>query len=116
MTTLSERLEESLTEAGKSLADVAKAAGVSYAGASQWKTGETKRIRAENLFPIARILSVNPEWLATGKGPKKEPAKQPRGTYIIQSLDDTHKELIKKFDSLSPTAQAALLKFLESLS
>lgn len=115
MTTLGQRLEECLSESGKTLADVAKIAGVSYAGASQWKTGETKRIRAENLFPIARTLGVNPEWLATGKGPKRDSTKPHKQAYIIQSLDETHRQLINKFDSLPLKTQLALLALLDSL-
>lgn len=117
MQILSDRIEECLRDSGKTLSDFAKAAGVSSAGANGWKSGESKRIRAENLFPLARYLKVNAEWLGTGKGEKflSPPAQQPQGAYIVQSINDKHKELMVAFDKLSPPAQTALLILLTDL-
>lgn len=45
-----------------------EAAGVSGAAVAQWENGDTKSLRPENLFKIARALKKSAEWLATGDG------------------------------------------------
>jgi hypothetical protein len=35
---------------------------------TQWENGETKTLEGENLVKAAAALSVDPLWLATGKG------------------------------------------------
>jgi transcriptional regulator with XRE-family HTH domain len=117
MSTLSERIDECLRDSGKTLSDFAKAAAVSSAGANGWKSGESKRIRPENLFPLARYLGVNAEWLGTGKG-EKHPAhlaQKTQGAHIAQSINDKHKAMMVAFDKLTPESQLALLNFLSGL-
>ena len=41
------------------------------AAVSRWEKGQVKNLRMEHLFTIARILDINPEWLATGRGHRK---------------------------------------------
>lgn len=48
--------------------ELAEACGISYQSASQWFTGKTKDISAENLSKVAKRLNVSLEWLLTGKG------------------------------------------------
>lgn len=49
-------------------AQLAQLAGVKQASISQVETGETKSLRGTTLVAIAKVLSVNPDWLANGKG------------------------------------------------
>ncbi|RMH11831.1 MAG: amino-acid N-acetyltransferase [Gammaproteobacteria bacterium] len=48
--------------------------GVSRVTVSQWENGEVTHIRPENLFALANILKVNPEWLVTGNGERSRRA------------------------------------------
>jgi transcriptional regulator with XRE-family HTH domain len=52
-------------------ADLAKAGKCTDASVSDWLSGKSKNIRAIHLFPLARFLDVNPEWLGVGVGPKE---------------------------------------------
>jgi len=100
-----------LVETGIKQVELARAAKVSTAAVSGWVNGNTKSIQAVYLFPVARALGVNPEWLGTGKG-DKYPANVVQGAYIVQSINDKHKVLMREFDKLTPKAQAALLDLL----
>lgn len=113
-----ERLNDRLAETGMKQADLVRAAKVSRAAVSGWVSGNTKSIQAVYLFPVARALGVNPEWLATGKGEKfpVHIAQQTQGAYIVQSINDKHKVLMTAFDKLSPKAQVGLLDLLTGIS
>lgn len=73
-TSLPERLRISLKQSDLTITDLANKAKVSQSAVSQWLSGETKKIASDNLFDAAKALSVNPEWLATGKGPMSDTA------------------------------------------
>jgi len=45
-------------------------AGVSSSAVAQWESGDSKSLRPENLFKVARALKKSPEWLVTGIGPE----------------------------------------------
>ncbi len=71
MSLLEERINESRLERGMSASELARAVGVTSAAVSRWEKGQVKNLRMEHLFTIARLLDINPEWLATGRGHKK---------------------------------------------
>jgi transcriptional regulator with XRE-family HTH domain len=72
MSTLSDRLNAALTGPPRlSQADLARACGVKPPSVSDWISGKTKRLSGSNLLAAARFLGVNPEWLASGKGPRE---------------------------------------------
>ena len=75
MSTLKERLEEAIREAGITKTAIWKSCGLSSGAVSQWFSGAVQRIEGENLLNAAKVLGVNPEWLATGKG-KMKPADE----------------------------------------
>lgn len=47
---------------------LARACGIRPSSVNDWMSGKTKMVTADLLFPAARFLNVNPEWLATGRG------------------------------------------------
>jgi phage repressor protein C with HTH and peptisase S24 domain len=71
MSTLKERLEEAIAEAGVTKTAIWKACGLSSGAVSQWFSGSTQNLDGENLLNASKVLGVNPEWLATGKGRMK---------------------------------------------
>jgi phage repressor protein C with HTH and peptisase S24 domain len=71
MSTLKERLEEAIKESKITKTAIWKACGLSSGAVSQWFSGATQKIEGENLLNAARVLGVNPDWLATGKGRMK---------------------------------------------
>lgn len=48
--------------------ELAEACGISYQSVSQWFTGKTKEIDADNLLKVAKRLNVPLEWLLSGRG------------------------------------------------
>lgn len=50
---------------------LAKACGMRPSSVNDWLSGKSKTASADLVFPAARFLNVNPEWLATGKGPMR---------------------------------------------
>jgi transcriptional regulator with XRE-family HTH domain len=66
--TIGDRIKRSRKALGLSQADVGAAAGISASAISQIESGDSKSLRIENIFPIAKLLKKDPEWLATGKG------------------------------------------------
>lgn len=68
MSTLAERLTVAIANAGITKAELARRVGISAPSVNGWFTGKAKFLRGENLLAAARALSVDEDWLATGKG------------------------------------------------
>jgi SOS-response transcriptional repressor LexA len=68
MMTLGERIKVARLKAAVTKSELAAAAGVSPSAVTQWENGDTKTLKSASLLSAARILRVNYEWLATGKG------------------------------------------------
>ena len=66
--TLQDRVKLALKISGKSKTDLWKGCGVSSGTVTTWVKGPNQTISGVNLMNAARILGVNPEWLATGNG------------------------------------------------
>lgn len=71
MKTLAERLKYAMdvlpTKKVKG-SELALIAGVKPPSVSDWCSGKSKTMEGENLLKVAKYLSVDPVWLATGKG------------------------------------------------
>lgn len=70
---LAERVKRSRAEAKLTQNQLGTAAGISSAAIGLIEIGDTKAIRSEHLFAIARAVNKNPEWLANGRGPERPP-------------------------------------------
>lgn len=68
--TIGDRIRAAREQEGLSQQDLADAAGVSKSAVSQWETGDTKSLRPDNLFKIARRLDRRAEWIITGRLPQ----------------------------------------------
>lgn len=68
MSTLAERLTVAIANAGITKAELARRVGISAPSVNGWFSGKAKFLRGENLLAAARALSVDEDWLATGKG------------------------------------------------
>ena len=84
---ISDRLKEAREAKNKTRRDLATAVGVSSAAISQWESGETKSIAAENLLRTAKFLNVRPDWLVFGTGTMDSPSAP---------AEDLNSELMKK--------------------
>ena len=72
MSTLKERLQEAMGEASLNKTALWKGCGLSSGAISHWFNGSTQTLEGKNLLNAAKVLNVDPNWLATGKGKKKK--------------------------------------------
>lgn len=66
--TYADRLRQAMEGAGMSIADLARALGVTYQAVSKVLKGTTNSLTAANNDKAAKLLGVNPGWLAIGEG------------------------------------------------
>lgn len=68
--TYGRRLAEAMEHAGYDIARLASEMGISYQAVAKVLTGATRSFTAKNNAAAARLLGVNPDWLADGTGPR----------------------------------------------
>lgn len=68
--TYQERLAEAMQDAGVDVSRLASQLGVSYQAVKKVMDGKTKSLTAANNAAAAQFLSVDPSWLASGRGQK----------------------------------------------
>jgi transcriptional regulator with XRE-family HTH domain len=106
LTTLPERLRWALDHAGHTQASLARDIGISKGAIGQWMSGDTEHIRPAYLFDSARALRVEPEWLATGNGPR---------TRLERQAPDVDAEICRLVSALPPNGRTALLALLAAI-
>lgn len=120
MTTLGERVDLALADAGIDPAELARRAGVTQQAVSQWRSGGIKHVRPRYLFRAARALGVNPEWLGTGDGPMihgaPSPEIEPDTEPTPSAQHRAEVRLVRAFRLLPPDAQQAMLLVAERLA
>lgn len=70
METQGQRIKRVRRQLNLTQRDLANAAGISPSAISEMERDNTKSIRPQHLFLIARAMRRNAEWLATGRGPE----------------------------------------------
>lgn len=104
--TLPERLRWALDHAGHTQASLARDIGISKGAVGQWMSGDTEHIRPAYLFDAARVLRVEAEWLATGRGAR---------TSLERKAPDVDVEICRLVSALDEGARAALLGLLVAI-
>lgn len=66
-----QRITKAINASGKQKQQIAKECGVSNASVSQWLSGDSKSLRPENLYALAKATGFCAMWLAIGEGPEK---------------------------------------------
>ncbi|MCF5354265.1 helix-turn-helix domain-containing protein, partial [Pseudomonas syringae] len=72
--TRQERIARAIAASGLKKGEIAAQCGVANSAVTQWISGESKSLRPENLYALARATGFRAEWLAIGEGPEKAPA------------------------------------------
>ncbi|MEG5264073.1 XRE family transcriptional regulator [Pseudomonas sp. JDS28PS106] len=67
-----ERIARAIKASGLKKSEIATLCGVANSAVTQWITGESKSLRPENLYALARATGFRAEWLAIGEGPQRE--------------------------------------------
>lgn len=79
-----ERIAKAIAASGKKKGEIATACGVANSAVTQWITGESKSLRPENLYALAKATGFRAEWLAIGEGPEKESDEEPNVLQVAQ--------------------------------
>lgn len=69
--TLSDRMQSAMQEAGVSPKELADACGVRVQAVYQWRSGAIKKLEGMNLVKAAARLGVRSQWLGEGRGPRR---------------------------------------------
>ena len=67
-----ERIARAIKLSGKKKGEIAALCGVANSAVTQWISGESKSLRPENLYALAKATGFRPEWLAIGEGGERE--------------------------------------------
>ena len=104
------RIKLALERAGMNNAELARAIDVSPSTVGKWvhEESEVGKIEAQNLFDAAKVLRVDAEWLATGKG---EPHPTPGSARITPE----QASMLEAYDALSVQSRMTLAFLLDSL-
>lgn len=105
MSSLSERLKQSLSVRNERAADLARACGVQPSSVSDWLSGETKMLNASAAIKAARFLRVDPLWLIEGLG---EPC-------FLDQQSPTHQRLLEMVAQIDEVEARFLLRSVEGL-
>ncbi len=84
-----ERIAKAIAASGKKKGEIAAECGVANSAVTQWISGESKSLRPENLYALAKATGFRAEWLAIGDGAETDsaessnvaPAMQPNMSY-----------------------------------
>ncbi|WP_256831687.1 LexA family transcriptional regulator [Pseudomonas sp. Pse1] len=79
-----ERIAKAIAASGKKKGEIATACGVANSAVTQWISGESKSLRPENLYALAKATGFRAEWLAIGEGPEKESSEESNVIRIAQ--------------------------------
>ena len=71
-----ERIAKAIAASGKKKGEIAAECGVANSAVTQWISGESKSLRPENLYALAKATGFRPEWLAIGEGPERYAAEE----------------------------------------
>jgi SOS-response transcriptional repressor LexA len=63
-----ERIARAIALSGKKKGEIAALCGVANSAVTQWISGESKSLRPENLYSLAKATGFRAEWLAIGEG------------------------------------------------
>ncbi|WP_171016290.1 LexA family transcriptional regulator [Pseudomonas sp. F(2018)] len=67
-----ERIARAIELSGKRKGEIAAACGVAPSSVTQWISGESKSLKPENLFALAKATGFAAQWLGIGEGPERE--------------------------------------------
>lgn len=82
-----ERVAKAIAASGKKKSQIATECKVSNSAVSQWVSGESKSLKPESIYALAKATGFRAEWIAMGEGPEQdfdlnvEPALAPTRYY-----------------------------------
>lgn len=110
MTTWNSRLKLAMTLRGRDPSELARAAGVKQPSVSEWLSGETRMMGAENAIKVCAFLDIPQEWLFMGIGSidivKNDTHKRKLANRLLSDLPDyAIDEAIKRINDIKEFAE-----------
>lgn len=115
MADLSDRIRWARCSKKWTQAKLAAGLGVTTSSVGHWERPNGHEPSAEHLIGIARLLSVNLEWLAIGGG-QMCPLSSTRVGPNIGSLNFEEEALIKSYQGLPQSSRTLLVQFIEAIT
>jgi len=108
--TIAQRISYAIRSTGHNASTIAPLLGISRPAVSLWMSGNTKALKASNLFALADVTGYEAKWLFTGKGPVKSEG-------LIQTYQDSHTTTVLTcMDRLSYDEKAIVAKIATALT
>lgn len=109
MTTLKERLELAMdaNSPRTTQAAIAKACGISTAAVAGWFQKENFALQATHCFALSKLMNVDAEWLATGRGTMAGGG--------VRGLEPRHVALIQAYRRLPQEQRTPIRMLIEAL-
>lgn len=108
------RIRQARIAAGLSQARLAQLLGVTRSACSQWESPQGTVPRGARLAELAALLGVSYEWLAMGGRGDSHSAGTDGPPDQRDTLNTKQRELLRLYDQLPASGQAALMKFLHA--
>lgn len=67
-----ERIARAIQVSGKTKSEIAKLCDVAPSAVTQWINGDSKALKAESVFALAKATGFRAEWLTFGIGPERD--------------------------------------------
>ncbi|MFC4158258.1 helix-turn-helix domain-containing protein [Chitinimonas lacunae] len=109
-----ERLDEALQNAGITQAELARHLGVTRSTVSYWISGRT-RVPAERIDEVAQILHCDPVWLLSGKEANHATLNLPATVEAAPPAIDIQ-QIVAALLALPPTRQAEAARYIRYLA
>lgn len=122
MKSATSRIRLARRAAGLTQADLAKQLKVSRSAVAQWERSGGSKPVVSNLEKLAVVLACSFEWLATGRGNRNAPDKQPghaeSAAVVLRHFarDDDEEHLLAVFRELDAWDQKSVLAVADTLS
>lgn len=112
---LGRRIAELRHSLGITQDELSKRAHVSRAAVTQWESGNTKNIKNDNLFNLARAFSMSIDELLTGK-PFNYCVAEYNGEEVAGTLSVEEEILLEKYRTLNAEDRTRLRKILTAFN
>ncbi|WP_258048747.1 helix-turn-helix domain-containing protein, partial [Pseudomonas aeruginosa] len=66
-----ERIARAIQLSGKTKSEIAKLCDVAPSAVTQWINGDSKSLKAESAFALAKATGFRAEWITLGSGPER---------------------------------------------
>lgn len=103
-----DRINEAIDASKKSVAEVARACGISVQAVYKWRKGGNDVIEAAHVFAVADLTGFSARWLTLGEGPQRTPPQAP-------TMTDEEKRLVEHYRAGDDQAKRMLYRAAESI-